>query len=1251
MSVVLMSVDNQFDEKEILRQWKKLGGDVPNTHVRIESDSNSKVFQARNFCSSYLNHNFGKKVADLDLNKIEDRNLALDCYRFLEPDSINDIPTGRLAEFIATYNYIERPHICKDIVNNSCDFLGMVGFEFVGALSPTVRMIFEPMIYQIAESMEDPSQEKLISAHHTLINTIQNSKLNTFQKLVQLGQYKIQFMDLEGLGDAKQIKELYEKAMLDYSEQKDILNKDKKLLQNQFTSEKEALTLVNKAIETQTNNIHTSKPLDENASKDIILRIKLEQNHQNQVQLANQLLSNIVPYDDIIKSMEVCTNGASLFMHFLGKHETAQEIAKVGSAAITIFHSIRSIQAASILGKVNSVFTAITAAEPYVAILGAVYSLFSNNSSNSMQQAITSLSNQIASFERNVMNQFDFLKKMQQIMHKDTMNCLANIFNNQQFQNFQLESLRKDVGELRNEVMFLKKITQVSFYNLSTKFDERLSKLEVIFQQSEHYHLIEKAFSMKKFFQTYEMNDKDWENAIIESYKMSVISSQNPLFTLNEKLSFPAPTNSIKAAFSINYLADRAKIASSYANPEIWKAGVGILLQLISSSATKNRRKPFTEKETERVREIITEGRKINHFIHELGNPKFISFILNKYIEYLLAFKKKIKSKIRVSENQFEAKFEKELLNQLDSKIIAEQSKSMPYFGTILPLPDRYSHEQPKKVKKLYLKRKEKNKSIEKEQREFEKSKRRHVQELKSKQDKINGIKVCAFSKTYPTKKRVRARLCINEDMLSLVQTLNNNEISNALDELDRHYHFITACLHLAFHTETPLFQFLFDNKLIKNKQDVLNYLNHYPSNANTKNKNYLTDELNTTIEMIEKVMKRLIHAIEKRELVPEYPEITKLMSVLEFLTKGKKPKLKSKSDAMDGMGKIENPMRPIVQWQYQDNTSMKCLVGIVNGVRTEFEEFEAASDNDCGFHVIGYNRNQVVEELLKHTDESAARSELVPEILNSLGNGGLVATEKLRVHYKLYLSHQNEEPTLLEEANALIKTHEPNAEHAGRKTIKDKLNELVFKISDWVQRRNCVEMLIRVRNHYQLEKKYEMTLQQEAQTPEMYEFYVNSLRKAPAWLGYKSARLMARYKGFNLYIWSRKNPNSTILELLESYEVAQPKNYVHMLHTNGATHFNLLGLQTKKKNDEVIQQKSNSSGQMSLVPAPNPSINRNDDGNEAEEPGMAQAGQPLIFRQNEPLQQFPLKRNREAAGLDVSIQADQSPAKRAKNA
>lgn len=77
------------------------------------------------------------------------------------------------------------------------------------------------------------------------------------------------------------------------------------------------------------------------------------------------------------------------------------------------------------------------------------------------------------------------------------------------------------------------------------------------------------------------------------------------------------------------------------------------------------------------------------------------------------------------------------------------------------------------------------------------------------------------------------------------------------------------------------------------------------------------------------------------------------------------------------------------------------------------------------------------------------------------------------------------------------------------------------------------------------------------ARSEEMYRSYILAYGQG-AWLGYKTAKIIAQLQNMSLYIWHRLKKDERELQLLEFNE-AQGPAIVHMLHTDKFTHFNLL--------------------------------------------------------------------------------------------
>jgi Putative nucleotidyltransferase substrate binding domain/Putative nucleotidyltransferase DUF294 len=81
---------------------------------------------------------------------------------------------------------------------------------------------------------------------------------------------------------------------------------------------------------------------------------------------------------------------------------------------------------------------------------------------------------------------------------------------------------------------------------------------------------------------------------------------------------------------------------------------------------------------------------------------------------------------------------------------------------------------------------------------------------------------------------------------------------------------------------------------------------------------------------------------------------------------------------------------------------------------------------------------------------------------------------------------------------------------------------------------------------------------------PEIFEYYVksfcNTFSDRPLRLGYKSALLYAKQMNIALYIWRKSEIIPNQLELITHQEgMGGTSNEIHMLHTHGFTHFNLL--------------------------------------------------------------------------------------------
>ncbi|MFN7097763.1 MAG: hypothetical protein ACK4PR_09435, partial [Gammaproteobacteria bacterium] len=87
----------------------------------------------------------------------------------------------------------------------------------------------------------------------------------------------------------------------------------------------------------------------------------------------------------------------------------------------------------------------------------------------------------------------------------------------------------------------------------------------------------------------------------------------------------------------------------------------------------------------------------------------------------------------------------------------------------------------------------------------------------------------------------------------------------------------------------------------------------------------------------------------------------------------------------------------------------------------------------------------------------------------------------------------------------------------------------------------------------------------------DVFEAYANALGEN-IWIGYKSMILYAMAENVSIYIWS-KNEGNDHLQIRDSYIASQPSDIIHIFHTQGFTHFNILS-ETKKQKEQLFSPK-----------------------------------------------------------------------------
>lgn len=228
------------------------------------------------------------------------------------------------------------------------------------------------------------------------------------------------------------------------------------------------------------------------------------------------------------------------------------------------------------------------------------------------------------------------------------------------------------------------------------------------------------------------------------------------------------------------------------------------------------------------------------------------------------------------------------------------------------------------------------------------------------------------------------------------------------------------------------------------------------------------------------------------------------------------------------------------------NNTGIECI------------EHEITGDNDCGFYVLGISRDQFVIQLLPLKENKQARQFLAPEIRHAFLSDEIA--NELKPHTWPIIHHAYQVAwTALE--NTMKSMKSPIAPpYPADLGLEERVEWLVKQIENDEEK----EKLRKASRSYQ---EADTAIDEFCQNPSIFEHYIN-LYQIPktVWLGYQSALLWARIQQVSLHIWRRSTKNTDVLTLIDAYTSPNPYHSVHMLHTSGFSHFNLLK-EIKKRN------------------------------------------------------------------------------------
>ncbi|OGT38322.1 MAG: hypothetical protein A3F11_06495 [Gammaproteobacteria bacterium RIFCSPHIGHO2_12_FULL_37_14] len=282
---------------------------------------------------------------------------------------------------------------------------------------------------------------------------------------------------------------------------------------------------------------------------------------------------------------------------------------------------------------------------------------------------------------------------------------------------------------------------------------------------------------------------------------------------------------------------------------------------------------------------------------------------------------------------------------------------------------------------------------------------------------------------------------------------------------------------------------------------------------------------------------------------------------------------------------------------KYKTVSSQKSWQGKLREGDIFFEEKEVKGDGDCGFHALGTTREIVSHALILLISDDQARSYLAEEIIAAFfANELTIPPEQSELSDLLrqYSNGQHNLDDLLKQTKtvcASILTPEENRADASTlanilysKTPSTLLDEALTNPNKVLTPQES-DIVTGYLAGIELENKNKEVADLLEDTrkycarPELFKYYLTQLQDTTLWLGYRTAILFAKQQNISLYIWRPlTNANQTI-SLAEGYNGTDPKNIIHLLHTNKFTHFNLLNqiprLQQQMQKQEIYLDKS----------------------------------------------------------------------------
>lgn len=209
---------------------------------------------------------------------------------------------------------------------------------------------------------------------------------------------------------------------------------------------------------------------------------------------------------------------------------------------------------------------------------------------------------------------------------------------------------------------------------------------------------------------------------------------------------------------------------------------------------------------------------------------------------------------------------------------------------------------------------------------------------------------------------------------------------------------------------------------------------------------------------------------------------------------------------------------------------------------RYQLKEVVVPGDDHCALYVLGTDRAAVKQALTDAVKEEAARKRLAPEILSAIELNQLAGLKNDKWD-GLATEHQGAEAALTALQARLVDSDSALAS----KTVEEHIEALG---ADTDNGRTLQAADQRVKDGEAAKLAY-------CEAAEICKTYIDDGIGRNLWLGYQSILLYAEQKKITVYIWRKGDDNS--LAHIDSHVEDHPKIVIHMLHTGGYTHFNLL--------------------------------------------------------------------------------------------